>query len=307
MMIVRQVATTFGLCVGLNLIAAPVAAAENQAGKGNAADAACIAIESEDLEQLTGVLDRNPDAVRLNTAATHVTPLICASQWPEGTRLLLARGADVKVANSEGVTALHEAAANGNEEVVGLLLGAGANIGAREQVRRFTPLLVAAYKGESGVVRLLLDRGADINAKDKDGATALHLAAIEDNRDTVRVLLEHGAKADVKSNGGVTALEVARKQNSDAAVWLLEMYAKWGHDRATTANRLLDASWKGDVAEIERIAGADAELLKATNDLGYSSSRTPIFPSGSSGCSWSFHHGCRPPSFTSGTPAGSAA
>ena len=73
--------------------------------------------------------------------------------------LLVARGADVRIEQAEGFTALHEAAQIGSERVVKLLLDAGADPSARAKDGR-TPLTIARTGHYQSIARLLESRGA---------------------------------------------------------------------------------------------------------------------------------------------------
>ena len=72
---------------------------------------------------------------------------------------LVAHGADVRIEQAEGFTALHEAAQNGSEKVVKLLLDSGADPNVRTTDGR-TPLGIARKKGYDQIARLLQARGA---------------------------------------------------------------------------------------------------------------------------------------------------
>ena len=66
--------------------------------------------------------------------------------------------------SKDGWTALHQAAINGHEAVVRLLLDNGANIEAKSSLGQglapmMTPLHCAAEMGHGGVLKLLLQRG----------------------------------------------------------------------------------------------------------------------------------------------------
>ena len=72
---------------------------------------------------------------------------------------------------------LLEAATENLPEVVANLIGAGADVEARDPaLKHRTPLLRAVVSGDATTAQVLLHFGADIEARDDDGATALTLA-----------------------------------------------------------------------------------------------------------------------------------
>ena len=91
-------------------------------------------------------------------------------------RLLLARGARVDAASSNGmrVMPLHSAAAARSVLIARLLLERGAPVNARQGTSGlgFTPLMEAALNGQPEMVDLLLEHGADRNMRDDEGQTA---------------------------------------------------------------------------------------------------------------------------------------
>ncbi|RXZ38921.1 ankyrin repeat domain-containing protein [Oxalobacteraceae bacterium CAVE-383] len=87
-------------------------------------------------------------------------------------KALLAKEAQV---NNQGWTALHYAAAIGNDEIVRMLLEESAYIDA-ESPNSTTPLMMAAGSGRVTTVKLLLDEGADPTLKNNVGMTALDFA-----------------------------------------------------------------------------------------------------------------------------------
>ena len=70
------------------------------------------------------------------------------------------------------VTELLAQLGGGHEEVVGVLLEAGAEVNARSR-RGMTALMQAAGRGHKGTVVLLLEADADVTLKDAYGWTAL--------------------------------------------------------------------------------------------------------------------------------------
>jgi ankyrin repeat protein len=117
----------------------------------------------------------------------------------DAVKALLQKGADVNVPLSDGMTALHYAAALGDAQMAEMLLYAGANPKARTRINDYTPLHLAGESGSGAVVKLLLNAGADVNAKTTvSGVTPIHLAASAGNVDAVNALLEKGANPNAR-------------------------------------------------------------------------------------------------------------
>jgi ankyrin repeat protein len=128
------------------------------------------------------------------------TPL--AFVWPvEMAELLIANGADVRVEDERGQTALHWAVNRnnhrGNRALIELLLKHGADINAKAASTSvgwagWTPLHVACRNGALNIVELLVARGADVNVKTDKGETPIVIA--KSNRQIVELLRKSGAK-----------------------------------------------------------------------------------------------------------------
>ena len=128
----------------------------------------------------------DPNARGLNGVTT-----LMSYVWRERkdtVQQLLDRGADVNAQDSDGDSALHGAAQNGNIEIIDLLVAKGANLNLKNKVGG-TPLMWAAVYGHEDAARRLLERGADPSLKDADGKTARDWA-IRNKRETVAKLLK---------------------------------------------------------------------------------------------------------------------
>ena len=107
-------------------------------------------------------------------------------------KALVALGADPKLTNDEGSTALMTAAGLGTRSP-------GEDAGTEEEVIE--------------AMQVALDHGADINAVDKNGETAMHGAAYKNLPEAVKFLMSKGARIDVwntKNVHGWTPLTIAR-------------------------------------------------------------------------------------------------
>lgn len=179
-------------------------------------------------------------------------------------------GANPNVVDSTGNTMLHLAVLSDNDEIVRLLLQAGADTEARGE-RIDTPLLRAIRCNRATIVPLLLQAGADIhanmlgvplamvlewaqptqlnmvqmldaagmdvNAPDQHGRRALHNHV--DNAETVGKLLDMGADPNVADHNGITPLHLAAGENSLEVIQLLIDRGA----RANIANRSGQRAW----------------------------------------------------------------
>jgi ankyrin repeat protein len=122
-------------------------------------------------------------------------------------------------------TALMFAAANGNTEIVKLLLDAGAKINATDSAGS-TALHWAADRGQADVVRQLLAARAPVDLETKRGLTPLMLAATSGNAEIVDVLLAAGADPKRQDFTGRSALDYAQAKRQPAVIQKLQAAAK---------------------------------------------------------------------------------
>ena len=135
--------------------------------------------------------------------------------------IFLRRGADANLRLYYNSPLLILCAGEGQEEIVRLLLDAGADINAVSALTEATALAFAAIKGRPSAVRLLLERGADANAPSGSGATPLTHAASEGQTECLRLLISHHADVNAATKRGMTALMFAAHRGDEEAVRLL--------------------------------------------------------------------------------------
>jgi uncharacterized protein len=126
---------------------------------------------------------------------TGATPLLRAAKALDAPaiRVLLAKGANLSLANTRGMTPLMAAAGLGSVDA--------------DTRGIYTTEDVQQRSIES--LTLLLGAGGDINAKDSRGLTPLHEAARWGWNDVVKFLVANGANLDAKDNRGMTPVDSA--------------------------------------------------------------------------------------------------
>jgi ankyrin repeat protein len=180
------------------------------------------------------------------------TPLHLAARLGDErmVKYLLAHGADINAAWSDGVTVLEEAEEGGNKQIIEIIhrrLGTvydfcevgdvnkvqdmlRANPSLLNSRQEFNydkePLHIAAQYGQVKVVQLLLSAGADVKARDGNNDTPLHLAA---TREVAQVLLDHGADVNARHGSHWTPLKAARDAGLTDVAQLLE--TRGGHEK----------------------------------------------------------------------------
>jgi ankyrin repeat protein len=152
--------------------------------------------------------------------------------------------------------AIHHAAANGNEEIVDILIRFGCNLELKSNGR--VPLSTAVWNSREGVTELLartkiaidaqdpgnltaplhlavqnlfhagmrelLKAGASVDIRNQFQATPLHVATSKGDLSGVKLLLEHGAAVSLRDRAGDSALQIAAVRGFDKVVHVLLDY-----------------------------------------------------------------------------------
>ncbi len=138
---------------------------------------------------------------RVNDACSEGdTPIMNAAQDGrlEVVRYLVSRGADIHRRDIRGMTALARAASLGRGEVVKYLVSKGAKV----NLPKSSPVAMAAGNGHIEVVRFLIEKGADTEKKGRLAVPALMTACRGGYIEIVKLLVEKGSDVNIKSEYG---------------------------------------------------------------------------------------------------------
>ncbi|KAL9593879.1 MAG: hypothetical protein Q9179_005651 [Wetmoreana sp. 5 TL-2023] len=163
---------------------------------------------------------------RLHRAENQRNAMLSAANSGDDLQLEVAiiEGANVNAKGTDGKASMHIAAAQGNLNIVQLLLDHNADVDikatsrgdARE--RKFeggrTPLHWAAHKGHKDIVQLLIANKANVNAKNSSGRTPLQEALMHGRTGIAKILLSSSASVDIRDNEHWTPLHQASHSNS---------------------------------------------------------------------------------------------
>jgi len=168
-------------------------------------------------------IDQKKQTVRaLNEVSFQgATPLALAAEVNslDAIKVLVAAGADPKIATEQGTTPLM------------LAVGAGTD------VQRTRPPEERALAVETA--RYLIDQGVDVNAVGQFGWTALHCATYQGLNDAIELLVSKGAKIDAFDGLGQTPLSISLSVlTKDAGAKRLQIPRRYRRETAELLLRL---------------------------------------------------------------------
>lgn len=129
----------------------------------------------------------------------------------EAFRQLVYAGADVKLHNKSGETAISLSEIHQSHDLFEKVMLEFALEKGNRNAGGFYALHCAARRGDLDAVKLLTSRGYDVNVPDEDGCTPLMLAAKEGRAAMCELLISCGADCQIKNARGETALSLSRK------------------------------------------------------------------------------------------------
>jgi ankyrin repeat protein len=212
-------------------------------------------------EVVIALLEAGADVSRADGSGRTALAFASRTGSLEIVRLLLLRGA---VADGP---ALLQAAQNGREDIVSVLLEAGASPDVIDGTGK-TPLILAARSGHAGVVRRLLEAGARLDLVEREvGADALLAASLGTSVQVLEMLLDAGMAPDVRSEDAFTALSFAAGAGDLEMVrLLLARGASVDLANASGETPLLRAAAQGHTEMVKVLLGAGAAVDHAQRD-----------------------------------------
>jgi len=220
-----------------------------------------LAVLLSDLRLLRELIARGVD---INHAHQGLTPLLTATRdsWhgrPEAVMMLLANGADSRIADNDGYTPLHHAARSSDPAVAALLLDAGASHEALTN-EGFNALGVACIANNWRLAKFLMERGS--KSEPANGQSALIAATMgEDDPAGVQLLLRHKAKVDARNAQQNTALlQACALGNTDIVGVLLDAGADRNARNELQNTPLLEVAIQGSIETLTRLLQAKPDL-----------------------------------------------
>jgi ankyrin repeat protein len=135
-------------------------------------------------------------------------------------RKLIQHEVPLNQANDKGYTALHLAVLCGRDEVVELLLNAGANPNTQEKLEKRSPIFDAARLDHHLIASILLNNKANPEVPNAYGNTPIICAAKEGHIPLVYLLARKGAKVDVLSDDKQGVIACMRNKTEEIALFV---------------------------------------------------------------------------------------
>lgn len=154
----------------------------------------------------------------------------CLSNEPKNVHYCIRQEAFVNTENplifipkNKVATPLHYAAHKGNDEIIGILLDAGANINSTYNEYNNTALHITVWFRHHSCATLLISRGAFLDITNCHGSTPVHSAAWQNESEILQELLKKGAHFCSKNTtgSGNTPLFLAAKTGSVECLHIL--------------------------------------------------------------------------------------
>uniref|UniRef100_A0A8B9MQY0 Transient receptor potential cation channel subfamily A member 1 n=1 Tax=Accipiter nisus TaxID=211598 RepID=A0A8B9MQY0_9AVES len=212
------------------------------------------AAEGGQIELMQLIIDDSSCEVLNVMDSSGNTPLHWATKknQVESVSLLLSRGANPNILNSNMMAPLHMAVQSLHNEIVKILVQHSSTDVNLEGEAGNTPIIVACYKDNPEALTILVGEElghsakTHINFTNNGKCSPLHLAVQSGDLEMIKMCIEFGAQIDLKQNEKCTALHFAATQG------------------ATEIVKLMMSSYAGEESIIDAVDGNKETLLHRT-------------------------------------------
>jgi len=181
------------------------------------------------------------------------TPLMLALEFGnlEAARAFIMRGANVTLANTDGIVPMQIAVKKGSAELIDLFISKKPDMTAVDSRTGKSMLHEAALRGNSSIVSKLLAAGIPKNSKDKKGYTALSYALKFGNKTCAEILSKAGVEnVPWESNLDDRAYLNKTLAKDEAFIWYLR-HSGWAVK--TKSALLVFDYWDNDTPPDEKL------------------------------------------------------
>ncbi len=251
-------------------------------------------VSAGDIPKVQMFLD---EGINVNALIDGISVLMeaCTKGHTQLVALLLAKGADVHMADSLGQQALQLAASAGYVEAVELLVENAADIN-HQDLQNNTALMEAAANGQSDVVQYLVAQNANVALKNHEGKTAFMLAKEHNYTGIMRMLSEKKQEAatqdtvifeninethaeNLLSSPSPVKQDNKAMKNESAAANVLGRDITISSKHATERSDIIVAAMEGNADLVERLLAQGVDVNVAEEIFSY----TPLMAAASRG------------------------
>ena len=172
-------------------------------------------------EALEKIISHSADVNATNKNNVTSLMIACRKGNIDVINVLLNAGADTDIADAYGYTWLHFAVEGGcSKQVLHAILGHGADVNATNKYNE-TALKTACEKGNEDIINVLLNAGADPNIVDDGGFTGIHHATSgKCSKEIFQAIIDNG-DVNATSKENTTALMIACEKGNEGATDVL--------------------------------------------------------------------------------------
>jgi len=179
------------------------------------ADTMIKAVKFDDVKEVNKQLSQGMDPNMVDNQGMPLLVIAAREKSDQVVGALIANPkTNIEIVDRVGENAMMMAALNNDVAIVKLLIEKGAEVNKKG----WAPLHYAAANGNDDVVQILIDHSAYVDAGSPNDTTPLMMAARGNHISTIKLLLDNGADLNVKNQIGMNALDFAKQYHAPDAI-----------------------------------------------------------------------------------------